>query len=101
MSLEFKNPRKRKHSDDVVPSPLDLLDGAGAGAVHDEQLIQNNDDRLSARGLQAGNIYSGLTLGGQTRAILGNVFHFTIHDDVISPSMQTEEEQRHEKRSQG
>jgi hypothetical protein len=58
--------------------------------------FQTNDRALSARGTPAGNIYSGLTLGGDTRAILGNIF-YTTHNNVTPSTQQTAEEKRHEK----
>jgi hypothetical protein len=93
--MESENSRERIHCDAVAASPLELLDGAGAGAGHDHQLSRTNNDGLSTRETPAGNIYSGVTLGGQTRAILGNVF-YTTHNNVTNPSEQTTEEVRHE-----
>ena len=89
--MESENPRKRKHSDVVAAPPLGML--VEAEAVRDYQL---NDSGPSAGGNQVGNIYSGLTLGGQTRAILGNVF-YTTHNNVTNSSEHTAEEEGHEK----
>jgi hypothetical protein len=95
MSMASENFRKRKHSDVVAASPLDLL--AGAEVARDQQQSQINSEGLIARGTPAGNVYSGLTLGGDTRAILGNVF-YTTHNNVTSPSDRTAEEERREER---
>jgi len=91
--MESENSRTWKHGDADAASPLDLLDGAGVGGNH--QLSRVNNDGLSTREIPAGNIYSGLNLGGQTRAILGNVF-YTTHNNVTNPSEHTPEEKRHE-----
>ena len=89
--MDSGNSRKRKHSDHVAASPLGMLvDGEAA------RDFQTNDSALSARGTPAGNIYSGLTLGGDTRAILGNIF-YTTHNNVTPSTQQTAEEKRHEK----
>jgi hypothetical protein len=89
--MESESPRKRKYNEDVTASPLGMLVDAEAA-----RSFQLNDVGLSARGTQAGNIYSGLNIGGQTRAILGNVF-YTTHNNVTTPSEQTAEEKRQEK----
>ena len=86
--MDSGNSRKRKHIDDVAASPLGML--VDAETARDFQI---NDRALSARGTPAGNIYSGLTLGGDTRAILGNVF-YTTHNNVANPGQQTAEEKR-------
>jgi hypothetical protein len=45
---------------------------------------------------QLGTFIRGLTLGGDTRAILGNIF-YTTHNNVTPSTQQTAEEKRHEK----
>lgn len=91
--MDSENLRQQEHSDAVTASPLDLLDGSGAGRDH--RLMRISNDGLSAREMPVGNIYSSLNLGGQTRAILGNVF-YTTHNTVTNPSEQTAEGKRHE-----
>jgi hypothetical protein len=91
MSMDSGNSRKRKHSDAVAASPLGML--VDAETARDFQL---SDSGLSARGAPAGNIYSNITLGGETRAVLGNVF-YTTNNNVTNPSERNAEEERHDK----
>jgi hypothetical protein len=91
--MESETSRQRERSDAAAASALDLL--GGAEAVRDLQPSHINNDGLSVRETPAGNIYAGLNLGGQTRAILGNVF-YTTHNNVTNPSKKTAEEVRHE-----
>jgi hypothetical protein len=91
--MESGNPRQQEHGDAAAASPLDLLLGAEAGSDH--QVSHISDEGLSARGALVGNIYSGLTLEDETRAILGNVF-YTTNNNVTNPSEHDAKEERHE-----
>lgn len=93
MSMGSETSRQQEHSDAAAVSPLETL--IGAEAVRDLQPDGINNDGLSAREMPAGNVYSGLTIGGQTRAVLGNIFN-TTHNHVTNTIERTAEEERHE-----